>query len=127
MVIVYGIKNCDTVQRALKALDAAGIAHRFQDFKTAGLSVVTAQGWIAALGVDVVVNRKGTTWRRLDETTRESLTASNAAALLAREPSLVKRPVFAYPGGLAVGFAKADEAAVLGRLASSVRSPARPS
>ena len=121
MLTVYGIKNCDTVQRALKALDAAGIAFQFHDFKSAGLSKETAQGWIAALGVDVVVNRKGTTWRKLDDETRDGLTAANAAALLSREPSLVKRPVFAYPGGLAVGFAKADEAAVIGRLRSSVR------
>jgi arsenate reductase len=121
MLVVYGIKNCDTVQRALKALTGAGIAHRFHDFKTAGLSVETAQGWIDALGVDVVVNRKGTTWRKLDAATQAGLDASNAAALLAREPSLVKRPVMAYPGGLAVGFAKAEEAAVLRRLASSVK------
>src|SRR4051795_1967157 len=113
MVTVYGIKNCDTVQRALKALQAAGIEHHFHDFKTAGLSRELAQSWIDALGVDTVVNRKGTTWRKLDAATQAGLDAGNAAALLAREPSLVKRPVLAYPGGLAVGFAKADEAAVL--------------
>jgi arsenate reductase len=118
MVTVYGIKNCDTVQRALKALAAAGIEHRFHDFKIAGLSRETAQAWIDALGVDTVVNRKGTTWRKLDAATQAALSAGNAAALLEREPSLVKRPVFAYPGGLTVGFAKADEAAVLRRLAA---------
>ncbi|TXH05666.1 MAG: Spx/MgsR family RNA polymerase-binding regulatory protein [Nevskiaceae bacterium] len=116
MVVVYGIRNCDTVQRARERLDAAGIAYRFHDFKAQGLSPELAQTWIAALGMDAVVNRKGTTWRRLDQATRESLDARTAAALLSREPSLVKRPVIAWPGGLVAGFAKGDEAAILERL-----------
>lgn len=109
VITLYGIKNCDTVQRALKALHDAGIAHRFHDFKSEGLAIETAQSWIDRLGVDVVVNRKGTTWRKLDETTRNGLTAENAAELLAAHPSLVKRPVIAGPHGLSVGFAKRDE------------------
>lgn len=116
MITLYGIKNCDTVQRARKRLDAEGIAYRFHDFKTDGLSRALAQSWIDALGVDAVVNRKGTTWRRLDAATRDGLGAGNAAALLAREPSLVKRPVIAAPCGLSVGFAKTDEAAIVARL-----------
>jgi len=116
MITLYGIKNCDTVQRARKRLDSEGIAYRFHDFKTDGLSRELAQRWIAALGVDVVVNRKGTTWRKLDDATRDGLTAGNAAALLAREPSLVKRPVIDAPRGLSVGFAKTDEAAIVDRL-----------
>src|SRR3546814_19423428 len=70
MITLYGIKNCDTVQRALKRLSDAGIACRFHDFKTDGLDIALAQSWVDALGVDVVVNRKGTTWRKLDEATR---------------------------------------------------------
>lgn len=115
-VVVYGIRNCDTVQRARQRLDAAGIAYRFHDFKTEGLDVTRAQAWIDALGVDTVVNRKGTSWRRLDAVTREGLDAGNAAALLAREPSLVKRPVIEHGGQLSVGFAKADEQGILDRL-----------
>jgi len=116
VVVVYGIKNCDTVQRALKALDAAGIGYRFHDFKSAGLSVQQAQCWIDALGVDVVVNRKGTTWRKLDEATRTGLDAQKAAALLSREPALVKRPVIDAGGKLSCGFARNDEAAIISRL-----------
>ncbi|MDP3859532.1 MAG: ArsC family reductase [Stagnimonas sp.] len=117
MLVVYGIKNCDTVQRARQRLDEAGIAYRFHDFKAEGLSAATAQRWIDALGVDVVVNRKGTTWRKLDAATQAGLTAANAAALLAREPSLVKRPVFATPDGrLLIGFAKGQEAALIAQL-----------
>lgn len=116
MVTIYGIKNCDTVQCALKSLDAAGIAHRFHDFKTAGLSLERAQAWIDALGVDVIVNRKGTTWRRIDEASRAGLGADTAASLLVRETSLVKRPVIEWPGGVLAGFSKADESAILARL-----------
>ena len=93
-----------------------GIAFRFHDFKGEGLSRELAQRWLDALGVETVVNRKGTTWRKLDEATREGLSAANAAALLAREPSLVKRPVIDADGVLSVGFAKADEEAIVARL-----------
>ncbi|WP_028081276.1 Spx/MgsR family RNA polymerase-binding regulatory protein [Solimonas soli] len=116
MITLYGIKNCDTVQRARRRLDDEGIAYRFHDFKSEGLSRELAQRWIDALGVDGLVNRKGTTWRKLDAATREGLSATNAAALLAREPSLVKRPVIDRSGSLSAGFAKADEDAIVARL-----------
>lgn len=116
MITLYGIKNCDTVKRARERLDQAGIAYRFHDFKTEGLTRELAQSWIDALGMDVVVNRKGTMWRKLDDATKSSLTEANAAELLSRVPSLVKRPVFAYKGGLMIGFAKTDEQAILDRL-----------
>ncbi|HEY0975480.1 MAG TPA: Spx/MgsR family RNA polymerase-binding regulatory protein [Solimonas sp.] len=116
MITLYGIKNCDTVKRARAALAAAGIDYRFHDFKVDGLSREQAQAWIEALGVDTVVNRQGTTWRKLDAKTQESLSAANAASLLAREPSLVKRPVIDRDGELSVGFARNDEAAILKRL-----------
>jgi arsenate reductase len=119
MVVVYGIKNCDTVQRALKALEAAGIDFRFHDFKTAGLDAKTAQRWIDVLGVDTVVNRRGTTWRKLDAATQADLSADNAAELLAGQPSLVKRPVFDRDGELSVGFAKPDAEDIIKRLASA--------
>ena len=116
MIVVHGIKNCDTVQRALRRLTDAGIAYRFHDFKADGLPRELAQSWVDALGVDRIVNRKGTTWRKLDEATREGLTAANAAALLSAQPSLAKRPVIAKEGWLHAGFATADEAEILERL-----------
>ena len=117
MLTVYGIRNCDTVQRALGRLDETGIPHRFHDFKVEGLSAAKAQAWIDALGADTVINRKGTTWRKLDVATQSGVTAANAAALLEREPSLVKRPVFEREGkALAIGFPKGDEDAVLVKL-----------
>src|SRR3546814_13570797 len=74
---------------------------------------------VCSSDLDVVVNRKGTTWRKLDEATRNGLHANNAAKLLASQPSLVKRPVIASPDGLSVGFAKADEQAIVDRLRHS--------
>ena len=117
MLTVYGIRNCDTVQRALGRLAEAGILHRFHDFKMEGLSATKAQAWIDALGADTVINRKGSTWRRLDAAIQDGVTAANAAALLAREPSLVKRPVFEREGrALAVGFPKGGEEALIAKL-----------
>ncbi len=113
MVVVHGIKNCDTVQRALRRLTEAGVAYRFHDFKTEGLPRELAQSWIDALGVDTVVNRKGTTWRKLDEATREGLSADNAAALLSAQPSLAKRPVIVKGKWVSAGFSAADEDAIL--------------
>ncbi|AXQ31383.1 arsenate reductase [Solimonas sp. K1W22B-7] len=113
MVVVHGIKNCDTVQRTLRRLTEAGVAYRFHDFKAEGLPRELAQSWIDALGVDTVVNRKGTTWRKLDEATREGLNAGNAAALLSSQPSLAKRPVIAKGKWVHAGFALADEEAIL--------------
>lgn len=116
MVTVYGIKNCDTVQRALTRLKDEGISFQFHDFKTEGLSAERAQQWIAQLGVDTVVNRKGTTWRKLDVATQAKVAQGEAASVLASNPSLVKRPVIQSPKGLTVGFAKGDEDAVISTL-----------
>lgn len=116
MVTVYGIKNCDTVKRALKALDAANIEYCFHDFRADGLEAARAQQWLDRLGLDAVLNRRGTTWRGLDDATRDGVTAGNAAALLASQPSLVKRPVIEHSGGVLVGFARAEEAANLAEL-----------
>ncbi len=116
MLTVYGIRNCDTVQRARQRLDEAGIAYRFHAFQTEGLSAAQAQRWIATLGVEAVVNRKGTTWRKLDAATQAGVSAANAATLLAKEPSLVKRPVIERDGkAVAIGFPKGGEDAVLAR------------
>ena len=118
MITVYGIKNCDTVQRALTRLKDEGIDFRFHDFKAEGLSSERAAQWIAKLGVDTVVNRKGTTWRKLDAQTQAKVAQSEgeAAKVLASNPSLVKRPVIQSSKGVTVGFAKGDEDAVLSKL-----------
>jgi len=105
-ITVHGIPNCDTVKRARAWLAGEGLAAGFHDFKKAGLPPVLLDGWIAALGWEPLLNRKGTTWRQLDEATRAGVgDAASARALMLAQPSLVKRPVVAWPdGALTVGF-----------------------
>ena len=115
MIHLYGIPNCDTVKKARLWLDAQGKAYTFHDYKKEGADPEKIAGWIAAAGLDVVVNRKGTTFRALSEDDKaRAADAASAPALLAANPSVIKRPVVEHDGGLLVGF-KADEwAAALG-------------
>jgi len=103
-ITLYGLKQCDTVKKARNWLDQHDIEYRFHDFRSDGLSPEQARQWIDELGLDVVVNKRGTTWRQLDEHTRETLTEKNAPALLAEKPSLVKRPVLDLGHQRVVGF-----------------------
>jgi Spx/MgsR family transcriptional regulator len=110
MITVYGIPNCDTVKKARKWLDARGVTYGFHDFKKGGLTAERAAGWIEELGVEKVVNKRGTTWKKLDPAIQESVTDSTAPALLASHPSLVKRPVFDLGEIRLIGFDKAVQA-----------------
>jgi Spx/MgsR family transcriptional regulator len=104
---VYGISNCDTVKRARAWLTEQGIDYTFHDFKKLGVPEAELDGWLAAAGWETLVNRRGTTWRSLDDATRGAVvdTASARQALLAN-PSLIKRPVVHWPGRpqVTVGF-----------------------
>jgi arsenate reductase (glutaredoxin) len=104
--VVYGIPNCDTVKRARAWLSQQGVAHQFHDFKKAGLAPALLQGWVNTLGWDVLLNRRGTTWRQLTAEQQESAQdAASAQALMLEHTSLVKRPVVAWgDGSLTVGF-----------------------
>lgn len=112
---LYGIPNCDTVKKARTWLDAQGRAYTFHDFKKEGAEPVRIAGWIAAAGLDLVVNRKGTTFRALSEEDKAKATlAATAPALLAANPSVIKRPIVEHPGGILVGFKPDEWAAALG-------------
>ena len=115
MIHLYGIPNCDTVKKARTWLEVAGKAYTFHDYKKEGADAEKIAGWIAAAGLDLVVNRKGTTFRALSDADKaRAADAASAPALLAANPSVIKRPIVEHAGGLLVGF-KADEwAAVLG-------------
>ena len=94
MTTLYGIPNCDTVKRARAWLDEHQVPYGFHDFKKQGVPEAELDRWLDALGWEALVNRRGTTWRKLDDATREAVvdTASARAVLLAN-PSLIKRPV----------------------------------
>jgi len=103
-VTIYGIRNCDTMKKARAWLDARGIAYAFHDYKTAGIERRVLDGWVREAGWETLLNRAGTTFRRLPEKDRSGLTASRAIALMVAEPSMIKRPVLAAQGRLHVGF-----------------------
>jgi Spx/MgsR family transcriptional regulator len=104
-ITVYGIPNCDTVKKARAWLDGQGIAYAFHDFKKQGVPHARLDGWVAAAGWETLVNRKGTTWRRLDAALRDGVTdASSAKALMQQQPSVIKRPVVEWGPAITVGF-----------------------
>ena len=104
--IVYGIPHCDSVKRARARLGDQGIAHEFHDFRKAGVPEAELAAWLAEAGWDLLLNRKGTTWRGLPDADKAAVTdAASAAALMRRQPSVIKRPVVAWADGrLTVGF-----------------------
>lgn len=103
-VDVFGIPNCDTVRKARKYLEAHGVDHVFHDFKKEGVDPEQLARWIAAKGVDTVLNRRGTTFRKLAEADKIDIDAAKAVTLLQTHPSMIKRPVVEYAGGLLIGF-----------------------
>lgn len=113
-ITLYGIPNCDTVKKARAWLDGRGIAHAFHDYKKAGADAGKLAEWCAAAGWDKVLNRAGTTFRKLPDADKADLDAGKAVALMLAHPSCIKRPIVEHPGGILVGFKEADWAAALG-------------
>lgn len=108
MIILYGIRNCDTVRKARGWLAARGVDYAFHDYKTAGVDPVRLDAWIAALGWERLLNRAGTTFRKLSDADRREPDAAKARALMIAHPSLIRRPVVEHGGGLLVGFDAAE-------------------
>jgi arsenate reductase (glutaredoxin) len=106
LITVYGIANCDSVKKARNWLTEHGLAYQFHDFKKQGVPMAQLPGWMAAAGWELLLNRKGTTWRKLDDATRGAVVdAPSATALMLAQPSVIKRPVVVWPNGqLSVGF-----------------------
>jgi arsenate reductase (glutaredoxin) len=104
MINLYGIPNCDTVKKARKWLDGAGIAHCFHDVRKDGLDDARLGDWIAAVGWEALLNKSGTTFRKLPDAAKADLDAAKASALMLAEPAMIKRPVVEYSGGVLVGF-----------------------
>ncbi|WP_445500555.1 ArsC family reductase [Microvirga sp. G4-2] len=107
-VTLYGIKNCDTMKKARAWLDANGVAYSFHDYKTQGIDRARLEGWARGVGWETLLNRSGTTFRKLPEAERIDLDESKAIALMLDQPSMIKRPVLDLDGRLIVGF-KADQ------------------
>jgi Spx/MgsR family transcriptional regulator len=98
-ITLYGIPNCETVKKARAAVEQKGLAYTFHDFKKQGVPEQRLDAWIAALGWEALVNRKGTTWRKLDEASRAGIVdAASAKALMLAQASVIKRPVVEQGG-----------------------------
>jgi arsenate reductase len=114
---LYGIPNCDTVKRARAWLDERGIVYRFHDFRKDGVPDAELDRWLDAPGWEALVNPRGTTWRRLDDDTRASVTdAASARPVLIASPSLIRRPLvdWGLPRGVTTGFDPAQWESALG-------------
>ncbi|SFC38054.1 arsenate reductase [Marinospirillum celere] len=104
MLTLYGIPNCNTMKKARTWLDANQLEYTFHDYKKAGIDQATLQGWVSRLGWEPLVNRRGTTWRKLPEEQREAINQDLALQLMQDNPSLIKRPVLETGNQLLVGF-----------------------
>ena len=113
-ITIYGIRNCDTMKKARACLDDKRVAHDFHDYKAAGIDRGTLEGWVSKVGWEVLLNRAGTTFRKLPDKEKAALTEKRAVALMLGQPSLIKRPVLAVGSGkLLVGFKSEEYAKIL--------------
>jgi arsenate reductase len=114
-ITIYGIKNCDTMKKARSWLDQAGIGYTFHDYKTAGIDKAHLERWSKVVGWETLLNRAGTTFRKLPDTDKEGLTAAKAMKLMLAQPSMIKRPVLETGKALLVGFKPEDYKAAFGK------------
>ncbi len=106
MLKIYGIKNCNSMKKAFDALQAKGLSYEFHDYKKQGIDADTLKIWLKEIGQDTVLNKKGTTWKKLseDEQTRALSSEDHLIEALIAQPSLIKRPVLQTSKGFLVGF-----------------------
>ena len=103
-ITIYGIKNCDTMKKARAWLDGHGVKYDFHDYKSAGIAKDKLKAWSDRLGWETLLNRAGTTFRKLPDADKEGLTEKKALALMLAQPSMIKRPVLEVGSKLLVGF-----------------------
>jgi arsenate reductase len=113
-MILYGIKNCDTVKKARAWLDGRGLAYRFHDYKSAGIDEGRLRAWAGELGWEKLLNRAGTTFRKLPDADKQGLDEDKAVALMLAQPSMIKRPVLDLGDWRLLGFNEAAWAGALG-------------
>ncbi|MBS0297642.1 MAG: ArsC family reductase [Proteobacteria bacterium] len=114
-VTIYGIPNCDTMKKARTWLSEHGVAYAFHDYKASGVDRATLEGWVGKVGWEPLLNRAGTTFRKLPDADRAGIDRPKAIALMLAQPSMIKRPVLEFDGGkLLVGFKPEAYATALG-------------
>jgi len=101
---IYGIKNCDTMKKARAWLEANKVAYNFHDYKSLGIDKIVLEGWATKVGWQALLNRAGTTFKKLPEADKQELTQKKAISLMLAQPSMIKRPVLEAKGKLTLGF-----------------------
>ncbi len=104
MTSLYGINNCDTIKKVRRWLDQQGIEYDFHDYKKDGCEPALANKILKQFGLETVINRRGTTWRKLPESVKASLNSDSAIKLMAENPSLIKRPILHHKQQWLIGF-----------------------
>jgi Spx/MgsR family transcriptional regulator len=106
MITIYGIRNCDTMKKAMRWLDENGVQYRFHDYRKDGLDGATLQRWEKELGWEVLLNRRGQLWRKLAQAQRDSIDRSSALQLMEQNPGIIKRPLLDLGKRRVVGFSE---------------------
>jgi Spx/MgsR family transcriptional regulator len=104
MIILYGIPNCDTMKKARRWLDEQAIEYRFHNYKKDGIDLATLESWEAELGWETLLNKRGSTWRKLPDETKDAIGRDSALQVMMENPSIIKRPVLDLDGRRHVGF-----------------------
>ncbi len=112
-MIIYGIPNCDTIKKAKAFLDSNNISYEFHDYKKRGVDSDSLKSWCNKLGYENLLNRRGTTWRKLDEDTKSKVNEETAILLMQEFPSLIKRPLLDTGKKLVLGFDKSEYESLL--------------
>jgi arsenate reductase len=114
-MILFGIKNCDTVKKARRWLEANDVPYTFHDFRVEGIEQQTIESWLPRVSWETLLNKRGTTWRKLDDPRKDSLDETIALELMLANPTLIKRPVLVDGESCTVGFKEADYADLFGK------------
>ncbi|MDA9771576.1 ArsC family reductase [Emcibacteraceae bacterium] len=110
MIKIYGIKNCDTMKKAVKWMDANSIEYDFHDYRKDGISEDMVANFVSRLGLELVLNKRGTTWRKLPDDIKDNIDEAGAIKLMVENEAMIKRPIFDLGDELAIGFSKNDQA-----------------
>jgi len=106
MIIMYGIKNCDTIKKARKYLESHNIDYEFHDFREDGLNPIQLRAWMKELGWKKLINKRSTTWRNLPDETKQNMDETLALVVAEEQPTIIKRPVLELPNKVMVGFSE---------------------
>jgi len=108
MIKIYGIPNCDTIKKARKWLESHDVAYEFHDYKKLGVSENKLKNWVKQAGWETVLNKRGTTWRKLDEKIKNNIDQESAIRIMLDNPSIIKRPVLEAGKILIIGFKESE-------------------